>query len=335
MRKLINIIAITFFILALTICREYQISTIVNDDGTLLRTVIVKGDSNSLLKSSFPIPKDDSWLIEKTRLEDEKKTFVYTATKEFKDFEELNLEFNGKSDKINIEVGMDLDFRWFYSYYTYREKYKSSMPFRHIPLDKFLTDKEIENFKKGDIDDELESKLDEWEMRNIVAYYYNQIIKTVSSSVDLGLTESEMKMKSEEFYSAIIEQDASEEDIIAILNEMFRGKDFSRYQTEFDNLFNDIEEKTVLVMEDDGTYINEVTMPGIIISTNAKSIEGNKAIWNFESRQFLPMDFEMNVKSRAVNTWSIVITVGLGILFIFIIIFTFVKKTQNKNIVEG
>ncbi|MFC2119237.1 hypothetical protein ACFLSY_11400, partial [Bacteroidota bacterium] len=62
-------------------------------------------------------------------------------------------------------------------------------------------------------------------------------------------------------------------------------------------------------------YTNIVQMPGLILSTNAKTIEGNSVSWNYGPLQFFLMDYEMEVKSRIINFLPFIIS-GLFILVI-------------------
>lgn len=66
----------------------------------------------------------------------------------------------------------------------------------------------------------------------------------------------------------------------------------------------------------DGNYVNEVILPGIIISTNTKTIEGNKLTWKFNTSKSNMIFIEMNAQSRMINTWTFVVT---GILILFIL----------------
>ena len=63
-------------------------------------------------------------------------------------------------------------------------------------------------------------------------------------------------------------------------------------------------------------YTNEVIMPGLILDTNAKDVEGNSVQWKFDYNRFLWEDYTMWVESRVVNRWAMILT---GILCMILV----------------
>ncbi len=135
-------------------CLEYNISTQVKADGSLLRIVTVKGDSADIFTGSFPVPMDSTWEIS-TRLESrsendvsEGKVYVYEARKEFRNFRDLNKEFyhddSAFKDHIAIRVNLEKRFRWYYTHYYYAETYGRLFPFRSVPVNDYLSDAELQ-----------------------------------------------------------------------------------------------------------------------------------------------------------------------------------------------
>ncbi|MBU4445439.1 MAG: hypothetical protein L6422_00755 [Candidatus Marinimicrobia bacterium] len=49
-------------------------------------------------------------------------------------------------------------------------------------------------------------------------------------------------------------------------------------------------------------------MPGLLIDTNAETVEGNKVVWEVGTGKFFLRDFEMWAESRIVNRWAIPVT---------------------------
>jgi hypothetical protein len=144
------------FILLVTLasgCLEYTMTTRVLPDGSIERTILVKGDSGEILKGSLPVPVDSTWKIT-TGWEEgsgsdstQKKQYVYRASKVFRNSAELNKELNPVSEeagRITTEVRVKKKFRWFNTFYTYAETYKQTFPFHRKPVDEFLNDRELE-----------------------------------------------------------------------------------------------------------------------------------------------------------------------------------------------
>ena len=62
------------------------------------------------------------------------------------------------------------------------------------------------------------------------------------------------------------------------------------YEPFVGSILKDINSKVESMSGIDGEYTNEVIMPGIILNTNAKTLEGNKATWKFNSDKFCLLD---------------------------------------------
>jgi len=134
-------------------CLEYTFTTRVLPDGSIERTIVVKGDSTEIFKGSIPVPVDSTWKISGAYEEKSEgdstgqKQYVYKASKVFRNSAELNKELNPVSEgegQIMREVKVEKKFRWFNTFYTYAETYKQTFPFRRKPVDEFLDDKELE-----------------------------------------------------------------------------------------------------------------------------------------------------------------------------------------------
>ena len=134
-------------------CLEYTMTTRVLPDGSIERTILVKGDSADILKGSLPVPVDSTWKIsagyeEKSEGDSTgKKQYVYKASKVFRNSTELNKEINHSVEgegPILREVRVEKKFRWFNTFYKYAETYKQTFPFHRKTVDEFLSEEELE-----------------------------------------------------------------------------------------------------------------------------------------------------------------------------------------------
>jgi hypothetical protein len=69
-----------------------------------------------------------------------------------------------------------------------------------------------------------------------------------------------------------------------------------------------------------GTYTNQISMPGVILSTNSKSVKGNTVEWIVDSWRFQFADLAMRVESRSANVSMFVVTGVLFALAFFLLI---------------
>jgi hypothetical protein len=78
-----------------------------------------------------------------------------------------------------------------------------------------------------------------------------------------------------------------------------------------------------------GDYTNEVSMPGIILNTNARTVEGNTVTWKFDGEVFTLEDYTMVVESRSANTWATYATGGGVIIIIALLLIPRLRRKYN------
>jgi len=73
-----------------------------------------------------------------------------------------------------------------------------------------------------------------------------------------------------------------------------------------DTIFTRMTDELKREAELEVSYKNEVTMPGILVTSNSRKIEGNKVMWDCRSNKYV--DFVMSAESRRVNLWAVIAT---------------------------
>jgi hypothetical protein len=290
---------------------EQKTTTKINSDGSCERIIVVKSAGDTV--SSFPLPRDPSWT---TRIEgDSEKVFV--ASKKFNDVNAINNDYR-IPDKIGVEVKFEKHFRWFYTYFDYSETYKSYFPFKRISLTSYLNKKEYEQYEKGDTAKSLKEKLDVFIMRNVNEEFYGQLIDSVEVLRDPMLPVSSFEAKRTVFIdsSGYIFKDGKDD--IGYLENLLGIKLKGKMDHQIDGITKSINRKIDFFMNGHGSYSNEVIMPGIILNTNAGSVEGNKVTWKMNEEKYLYSDYSMTVESRIANPWA-TYTTG-GVLFILVVL---------------
>ena len=290
---------------------EQRTTTKINSDGSCERTIFVKSDSDTSL--SFPVPTDKTW---DSRIEkDSSKEKVYIAKKRFDDVNQMNDDYR-KAGKVSVDIKFQKKFRWFYTYFNYQEIYKSYFPFDRIPLKSFLTGEEYLHYEKGDTSKALKEKLDEFLLKNIAEEFYGQLVDTVENLRDPLLPVSAFQSRKTEFIDCCIAIFKNPKNDIEYLEKVLGLKLRGKLEHQIDGIKKLINKKVDFIMNAGGNYVNEVEMPGIILNTNASSVEGNKVSWKLSDEKFLYNDYTMTVESRVANPWVTYITGGLLIVFV-------------------
>jgi hypothetical protein len=325
-------------------CLEIETTTTLHTDGRLGRTIVIKGDSASIYAGPYTIPIDSTWSREIRKLEERK--FELTARKEFANAQELSDQLQGVPGRsLGFTVSVEESFRWFTTVITYRETLHRFQPIDEVPVSDFISQSEIDRFIQHEVLKEpyattgdslsLEDagdRYEEWNKRNVFAAYYRIFLEGIRKLNDPSLTEAYLESHKDTLFSAFsaIEEHQPDkarrvfESLLkkkAAVDQVYRLQE-GKYRT-FDEGSAFVNEVTT------NTYSNSVVMPGLILDTNAPTLEGNRASWNDYTNVAFVQDFDMWVVSQVINWWAIVLTGvivlgGLGLLIIAAI-----RRKQN------
>ena len=127
-------------------CLEYDFTTRVNSDGSIDRTVVIAGDSSEVITQKVIQPLDSSWSTNFRKDTGDERRWVLIAERSFKSVKDMKTYFFADPDTgrtFSLDVSLKRKFRWFYTYFDYRETMLSIQPFRRIPVTRFLTIDEL------------------------------------------------------------------------------------------------------------------------------------------------------------------------------------------------
>jgi hypothetical protein len=297
--------------------KDKKTTTKINSDGSCVRTVVVNPVSDT--SSSFPVPIDKSW---ETRLEGDTEK-VYIASKRFDDVNQMNNEYK-KTEKVGIDLKFEKKFRWFFTYFNYQETYKPCFQIQRIPIRTFLTKEEYVQYENGDTSKALKKRMDEFLTANIFEEFYRQLIDSVESLHDPSLPVSIFVAKKQDIDFDKMEHDTK--DIVAYLERVLGLKLQDKLERQIDGVTKSIDAKVQFMINAGGDYINEVVMPGIVLNTNANTVEGNKVVWHFNEDKFTFISYTMNVESRIANLWATYATGGILIVLVGLLMLPRLKR---------
>ncbi|MFO7658457.1 MAG: hypothetical protein R6W78_15475 [Bacteroidales bacterium] len=208
-------------ILLMNSCLEYDITTRIHRNGRIERTFKVSGDYNMIQEnSSMVLPADSTWEIKTWwELADSAKSkpdsvYNYAAKKTFINYKALNKALEIDSDiynKIRIETSVKRKFRWFHTFFEYKETYKQYFPYDYAETESYLTKEEIafsfsededyrynpkknifepiiiadttlvlsrEDSARAEIlEKDIEKRFEEWQSKNVFEDYYLALAK--------------------------------------------------------------------------------------------------------------------------------------------------------------
>lgn len=310
--------------LVVSSCLDITTTTTVHHDGTLTKTMTFSGDSTIIQKGNFPLRVDSTWQITRGRADNDKKMYA-TAERTFASTRELNAALRGNDlEHVTIETSLESTFQWFFTSYRYHETWKSYKQINEVPLSQYVDTSLIDIFYRHEILKEpftssadsvalkrSEGPYEEYRARNLFEAYYKEFMKGVRTLADDRLSPAVVEAAKEELFQRSIRHfsDSNLDTVKFIFAATLKNRralsasdanatGFAtlKERLDFENLIGSYGFKTTVIM------------PGIITSTNSRSLEGSSASWNDFIIMGMFGDIDLWVESQAVNWWAVILT---------------------------
>jgi hypothetical protein len=332
---------VTLLVLFFGACREVTVTTKVNPDGSFMRIITLTGDSSDFFKTDLPFPVDESWTRASSTDSTDSTKYIVTFTKSFRNTNELMKEI--KSDTSSYrnlarEISIKKKFRFFFSYLTFKENYKSANPFNNLDYHKYLTEDDIRWYSglkvpvtpaDSVLKKDAENKVLEFllksavsEVESIVRKGIKQLNNPLLNSVDISNYHDSLYKEMEG--SALKEG----KDFIESYRKWSGNDAFSLLNKLQPSLFEDFTMKLNTlegIIELEG-YNEEVEMPGLITATNSAMLKGNQVRWEFQPLSVAACDYEMYVESRVINYWAFVLAGCVMLALVVLMVLKAVRK---------
>lgn len=308
----------TLVIILLSGCRDIQIKTIVNNDGSITRTYIITKDiqfkkdkyaditedkiadeiQRNIDNSYFPI--DTLWEISFTADTINKEaTTKFTNT--YKNIKKLQQDFtkeNYRLKPLNPKIEIKRTFKWFSTENTYKESYQRI--FRGKPYKEYFTKKEIKKIRSGKTkeNDSVQRKYYAWVAYAIVDEIITIINIESDSAYNLNAWKKFMYDKiSENTFSTPKEdinpfmlpeinsnrQDIDFSDAERLITSIQRYSDINISKEMEKKVQESLEEKVELYMSLFTDHLLfSLKLPGKIVETNADSIKNKTVYWKMD-----------------------------------------------------
>ncbi len=299
-------------------CREFKITTRVYPDGSVERSVTVSGDSSAIFSGTYPLPEGPGWTIRQGRDSKGKKddkTYTFTAKKVFRTAADLTAEQTPPSDtllQVRHAVRADKRFRWFHTFYAYRETYRAATPFKKVPISDFLTREELNLYYQNQDTMDLDKKVDAWLAKSFFEEIIGALVDRLKNLPDPPLDPSAVEAQRDrlflEFQKKLEGLDEPSK-LSALLERFFPIRQVRLLRPFLFDLYKNVEKQWDFLSQlGSDTYRHEVVLPGLLMDTNAATVEGNRASWKFDGERMLWEDYELHAESRTVNVWAFAAT---------------------------
>jgi hypothetical protein len=348
-------------------CLDYTVTTSVNRDGSIYRMYEVRGDSVSVFGGSLLVPSGPDWNIsheytykERDDTLSEKSQYMYKASRTFSDVHELNhwIESDTSWQTIKPKVSLVRRFRWFYTYFDYKEKYPMSFPFKNLPVDSFLTEKEQSIIMDDDrvvyspkdkelvwkknaasftyshsdslemkrISDYCQKRLDQWMGASMVQEYLDILNSHFGgdSAARMITRKAAIFRETMTWKFDIMSMDSISVGLLAVTADSLisssRLQALCKAHPEVFGVF-DLKFREIEKVVTMDSYRQYLSLPGTVYATNAEDAGASRITWIFDSDSFFMTDYEMRASSRMPNRWIMVITALIALILVLMLIF--------------
>ena len=315
--------------LLFTGCLEYHTRTTVRTDGSLLRAVTMRGDSSHIHAWQYVVPVDSTWRWERAKTGD--REWHLNAQREFASAD----AFNGYQDSLlgrilRSTVSVDRSFRWFTTRIVFREHFDPIYPFRSVPLTDYLSPREIEAFLQHEVHkkefatpgdslslEDAEVRFDDWARRNEFEENFRALRTGVERLAERGFSPESLDRRKEwlstKFETVRDTGDSFDpEDMERRREYWFKSlKDpvlrqaAEANRSGFDDIVRQAEQAFHLM---EYPHKSTVVMPGALVETNARTVDGPEATWENYLVVLYFQDFEMVAEAEVTNWWAVVFT---------------------------
>ena len=346
--------------------------TVINKDGSCYREFTANVDSAFMVGNKsdkhnpFPVEIDSNWKIawqhndgeiqaefpissdKYNELRDSSTNSIkLTASirRDYKSIDEMSKLFKLKAShewaKMEVKYDFSKTFRWFYTYYAYRETYPK-IEHSFSSLEKYMTKEEVQFWFTGKpellkgmngIEIEpylrhLDEKYKKWLFQNYWNSMYDVLIKNFDD-LNLSVTKKDFI----EARDSLFDKNFSKiEDCEILMPECldyhFKTKQISLFWKDENGLTKEVddffsEQDFVKPLEQSFTY--KLIIPGEIIQADNAVAQNDTLVWRLTAYRMIYDDYTIEAKSRIMNIWTFIVT-GLIVLISLFSLFYKPKK---------
>jgi hypothetical protein len=319
-------------------CLDIYLTTHIFPNGEIEKTIVIKGDSADIFKAPFFFMQDTGWAVKWVPGDNDKLNYV--MTKRFKSFRDLNKTMNPEDTLIQvIRVNSDLrrKFRWFFTYFDYKETIFKTDPYKTQNWRDYLTEKELRLLKITDEDarkadpeyneqeyKEIEKKYNDFITRSAMEYFYRMMDPMFMKEPSLAEIKQELVTRKEKLYRYLVDSSNVEEsrDILKEMGKFLSKPEIIMLGEKYPDAF-DLFDRKMKFWDNLGanSYKFIIRMPGLLMATNSTQIQGNETRWEFQNNDIYFDDVVLTCESRMINRWAfwvagliLVLAIGLAVL---------------------
>jgi hypothetical protein len=310
-----------------------------NAAGKKIRiTTKVGSDSVRVLsdKEAGLVANKEASLLGNKKGENKEASPVVTARREFSSVKEMAARFRLKKSNewsnLKVTYALDKKFRWFYTYYNYREIYPKIKTFDDVPFKKYMTEEEARFWFTGKPDllkgmngveareyvGAVEDKFNKWFAQNVWNEEYQALLTHFDLLRETGVSKTHLEKVRDSVFeknTGKINSKDSELDMEKCLNEYFNTTKFTPLWKMKDSPMKKFEDDLGkgFIEYFNKSFEYKLLMPGKVLQPNNAIVRGDTLIWKLTAYRMVYSDYEIGARSRKTNLWAFIVS-GLVVI---------------------
>jgi len=375
MKSIIKFIFYFLILLFVSCIQPIDMVTVINPNGSCYREFTDNADSAFLMgnlspeHNPFPCVIDSTWEIKwsfrnsglrtdfpltnavydsireivsksvKLNNQKSKEDILVRVRRNYKSVVEMDNAFKFKKtnewSKMKVTHSLDKKCMWFFTYYTYREKYSKIETGLELPVENYMTRNEslywftgkpnildgMNGIEAKEYIVKIEEKYNKWLIQNWWNIEYKVLLTNYNLLSKPPVSKDQLKALRDTIFNSIVSFN-SDFEMEKTLNEYFKTKAFSELWNKKNSPMkiseDSISKKFTFFFYPSLNY--KLVMPGKIIRSDNGVNQGDTLVWKLSSYRMIPSCYTIEAESRFVNIWSFVMTgiiliYGIGCLF--------------------
>lgn len=289
---------------------------------------------NSGIRTDFPLTKVILDSIQKLYPNNvqvkgriSKDEIIVIARRYYKTVQEMDSGFEFEKTNcfnlIKAKHHLHKEFRWFFTYFTYRVTYPK-MPLKlDIPIDKYMTKKEaqfwftgkpnllqgLNGIEMNDTLEMLDNKYKSWMNDNIWTEEFKALLVNYDKLSQKPVSKEQMKNLEDSIYNSEF-NNQNNINLEKTLNSFFKTVVFSELwnnenspMTKFEN---ELSKEFSFIFQP--TFNYKLILPGNVIHADGAISQSDTLIWRLSSQRLVQSDFIIEAQSRKANVWAFILS---------------------------
>lgn len=267
--------------------------------------------------------------------------------KNYSSVKEMASQFKFKKShewsKMKVNYSLEKKFRWFYTYYCYKETYPKLVTNFEIPIENYMSKDEAQFWFIGQPDilrgmngleireyvGKIEDNFNKWYAQNLWNNEYKCLISNYDQINNKPVSVEKMESLRDTIFMTNVKE-FDKMDMKDILNNYFKTDAFSNLwkgkESPMRKYEDSLDEKEFM------TYFSEsfnykLVMPGKVKLPENAIQQGDTLIWTLNAYRIALDDYTIEAQSRKTNIWAFILT---GLILI-VAIGSFIWKPKKIN----